>query len=197
MVNIFLGKLKLLKGFMNVKFLAMCMIALGTSYQVFGQDDKQIQWDDDYQLQWSDFKSLPNKSVSQKAMTNSGISFGIECVQGQLDLTIGCYFDKYQSWVKENPSDALLEHERLHFDITELYTRKLIKKLTSLDDPCGKDMDKIQRIYDDNFNDYDAFQNRYDRETKHSVDAEKQKYWENLVKQELERLNAYSSELYR
>lgn len=168
-----------------------------TTYMGYAQSENQIPWSADYELKWEDFKSLPDKSTNLKAMTSSGMNFGIQCVEGQLDLEIGCYFDKNKSWVKENASDKLLEHERLHFDITELFTRKLIKQLTALKDPCGRDMEKMQTIYNENFEEYDAFQNRYDRETKHSINEEKQKYWENLVERELERYKPWSSELYR
>ncbi len=179
------------------KLVLVLLIGIASVQYGYAQKDSQIQWSEDYQLQWSDFKSLPDKSTNLKAMTSSGINFGIQCIEGQLDLEIGCYFDKYQSWVKEGPSDELLEHERLHFDITELYTRKLIKKLVALKDPCGRDLEKMQQIYNENFEEYDAYQNRYDKETKHSIDTEKQKYWEELVAQELERYKPWSSELWR
>lgn len=182
---------------MRNKLLLVLIIWVGLNYTGYSQNDELIYWKADYQLQWDDFKSLPDKSTRLKAMTASGMTFGIQCIEGQLDMEIECYFDKYKSWVKENPSQQLLEHERLHFDITELYTRKLIKKLTAVKDPCGRNLDRMQEIYDENFNDYDAYQNRYDKETEHGINAEKQKYWQDLVARELERYKPWSSELYR
>jgi len=73
----------------------------------------------------------------------------------------------------------------------------LIQKLTELKDPCGKDLEKMDRIYDDLITEYDAFQERYDRETDHSRNKEKQKEWNEKIKTELDRLQAYSTEFYK
>lgn len=162
----------------------------------YAQKNDLVPWSPDLELEWKDFKGKPDKFTDLKAVTSSGIKFGAKCVNGEIMLTIGCYFDKSESWTKENKDEYLLAHERLHFDITELYTRKLIQKLTSLNDPCGKDLDKMQQIYDENSADYNAFQDRYDRETNHSLDKEKQQYWEELIARELKRLEMYSSVLY-
>lgn len=180
----------------NFWIAGLLLVILGIGNKAIAQKQDLIPWSSDLELKWKDFKGKPDKFTDLKAITSSGIKFGAKCVNGELMLTIGCYFDRKDSWVKGEQNEYLLAHEKLHFDITELYTRKLIQKLTSLSDPCGKDLDKMQQIYDDNSVDYNAFQDRYDRETDHSLNKEKQKEWEELVARELKRLEMYSSELY-
>ena len=106
---------------------------------------------------------------------------------------VKCFFDISKSWTKDPENKALLEHEQLHFDITELFTRKLRKQLSELKDPCGKDSGKIQTIYDRNFEEMNKYQQRYDQETEHSVKELVQKGWEEKVKRELAQLLDYSS----
>ena len=178
---------------MKKAFLILCLI---TPHLLSAQSNR-VKWTDDVKITWDDFQGVPDVRTNLKAMTNSGIGYEIQCVNGELEFNVWTYFNKNMSWVKDGArSERLLEHERLHFDITELYTRKFIQQVRQLNDPCGRDVEKIQHMYEDNMNDYNAFQNRYDRETKHSIDQEAQKEWNERVQNQLKQLEMFSSEFF-
>ena len=117
-----------------------------------------------------------------KAMTDSGIAIWFDCSNEDEPIVAKAFFDKSKSWTKAADNKELLAHEQLHFDITELFTRKLRKKLSELNDPCGKDSKKVQGIYDKNFEELNRYQIRYDKETEHSMIETTQKTWEEKIK---------------
>jgi predicted secreted Zn-dependent protease len=106
---------------------------------------------------------------------------------------VKCFFDRTKSWTKDKKSAYLLSHEQLHFDITELFVRKLRKQLASLGNDCQKLNDYVEKYYNENYKEYVAYQAAYDRESEHSIDKKKQAYWEQKVAQELEVLKPFAS----
>ena len=68
------------------------------------------------------------------ATTASGISYNFstsyENNELKVEYTVSAYFYPTRSWYKpEVCNDVTLMHEQLHFDITELYARKMSKQL--------------------------------------------------------------------
>ena len=79
----------------------------------------------------------------------------------------------------------MLAHEQLHFDICELYKRKLQTNLSqAILDPMNFDS-QIQAIFKNGWDEYQLEQKRYDDETEHGIIPEKQKAWEDSVKERL------------
>ena len=157
--------------------------------------DHCIEWDKNRKLTWSDFKGKPNKLSRNEALTDSGMSIGLSCDGQSSEVTIECFFDPKQSWVKDEKSDYLLAHEQLHFDITELFVRKLRKQLDQIGNDCQELNDHIEEYYNKNYKAFVAYQHAYDSESRHSIDKEKQAYWEKKVARELEQLKPYASSL--
>lgn len=108
-------------------------------------------------------------------------------------MLVSCHFKKKESWTRTIESDALLAHEQLHFDATELFARKLRKKLSELKDPCGKGSVKVQGIYNSNFKQLHDYQERYDMQTKHGLNAKEQAEWILKIANELKELEAFAS----
>lgn len=60
-------------------------------------------------------------------------------------VDVYAYFSPRQSWYhKDMADDHLLSHEQLHFDITELYARKLRKKIATYS--FTQDADKEMKV---------------------------------------------------
>jgi hypothetical protein len=154
-----------------------------------------IEWDENRKLTWSDFRGKPNKISRNEALTDSGMSIGLECNEQTSEVTIECFFDPKKSWSKNEKSDYLLAHEQLHFDITELFVRKLRKQIDKLGDDCQKLNNYIEEYYNKNYKAFVAYQHAYDSESRHSLNKEKQAYWEKKVARELEQLKPYASSL--
>ena len=149
-----------------------------------------MQWDENRKLTWADFQGRPQAGNDFVASTNSGISFSysfrIENGKLDLDYSIQSNFYPKLSWYKRgNVSDYILEHEQTHFDISELFARKLRKKMveTGFSSNPKKEIDAI---YQKNEQERRAFQNRYDAETDHSKNPEAEYIWRELVKTQLD-----------
>ena len=121
----------------------------------------------------------------------------IEYKSGIMELSLFLYpcFTKKASWViAKNKQDGLLSHEQLHFDICELYIRKLRKTISelqlSLMDPAGQ----IRIQFDQAWNDYQQAQGLYDEESRHGLIEKEQKRWEELVQKELASLQDFATQ---
>ena len=164
---------------------------------VLAQENEKISWNAEKSLSWSDFKASPKKHLPYKANTNSGISFSWNSSESssgiELNYEVGSNFYPNRSWVKEiEEVDYLLAHEQLHFDITELHARKLRKSLESYE-PGNKMKKELDAIYSEIEKKRRQKQIRFDKETNHSINKEAEFKWRLFVKQELYKLNYYSS----
>lgn len=164
------------------------------SVSIFQKDE--IIWHESRKLQWSDFHGTPDDNVSFVAMSNTGINFRYQFAKRAnrfiLDYTVYCVFDKKESWYKPDRATAhVLGHEQTHFNITELHARKLRKALTnfSVDKPVKTKIDTHYLRFE---RDHQAMQHRFDKETQHSRNHQKEMYWRNFIEKELQKYDAYS-----
>lgn len=152
-----------------------------------------IIWNEQRKLNWEDFKAIPNNIGYEAAMTASSIEFGYTAKNNTYTFNIMCKFFPFQSWsIKDKQNDYILQHEQLHFDITELYTRKLIKEIKETI-KYKKDVPKLKVIVQKKMNEWNKMQQKYDVETKHSINKEKQTAWNTYVSQQLDSLKEYKS----
>ncbi len=126
------------------------------------------------------------------ALTNSGFGYesGINMFK-EGKIFVQSVFNTYQSWVlPEGITEYVLRHEQIHFDITEIYSRKLRKALT--DSKITSDnAQRAKPIFDKIFIDLQKRQDKYDRETQRGSKEETQENWEAIVKIELAKYDFY------
>lgn len=151
-----------------------------------------IYWTDDYKLDWSDFKGEPREDFTNlAALTSSGIVYYSGCDDGKLIYKIKSYFDRNESWVKDPARDAHhLEHEQVHFDITELYARKLRKMLELREFKCYEELD-FKRFIDAYLTNWEVEQRMYDIKSSFSINKRVQKEWCGKISKELKELEPY------
>lgn len=151
-----------------------------------------VLWQEERKLTWDDFQGEPDEESKHDAWTVSGFTqLEWECdEQGQFTFKgAQAYFDQSESWVKpDKKSDDLLQHEQGHFDITELYARKLRQELRKI--KCDhKTQEEIQKEVDAAYEkiekEWDAEQEKYDDETDHGRNKDKQKEWNEKIKKQL------------
>ena len=166
---------------------------------LFIQDKPTQNWSNNYRLQWQDFKATPRLKSTTVAVTASGLSFGFSTTTSSrgtvedFNYTIEAQFYPEDSWyVKERANNHILEHERLHFDITELHARIMRKRIKSVRLSNTINME-LNTIYSESRRALSKMQNQYDTETNHSQNLEKQLEWQAYIKQELRKLAVYSS----
>ena len=180
-----------MKSFLAIVLFIVC-------YNVQSQQSpEKIFWRDE-PLTWNDFQAPVDKSSSYQANTNAGLSYswGVRNENGIVSLhyEVFSFFNPQSSWVvPESKNDYLLSHEQLHFDITELHARKLRKYLADLSvDQLGKrPKEVLNSFYTRIEKERGAMQNKYDRETNHSLNKEAEAKWQQYVKDELNKLKDY------
>jgi hypothetical protein len=151
-----------------------------------------IDWSPTQKLTWEDFKAPPDMNCRNAALTASAIQFNFT-YDGQLKYTITCQFDKNKSWGKVK-TDYILSHEQGHFDITEIFARKLNKSLAEYTVGNVKSLNKdLNKIYESTMHQLNNMQNVYDSETNFSINKEKQAEWLEKINKELKDLNNYAN----
>ena len=156
--------------------------------------EEKISWTEDRKLTWADFKAVPNGPADYVASTNSGVSFAYSYRErngvGEIEYTVLGNFYPDLSWYRPTKvSDYILAHEQMHFDISELFARKLRKELSVI--PRDKNFkNNAEVIYEQNELDRRKMQSQYDLDTDHSNNKVEEYRWRDLVARQLE---AYGS----
>lgn len=167
---------------MNFNRLIVFFILLCISYCGYGQSRLKF-WDEGSPLEWKDFMGTPeNEPAHSKTYSGSHYSF-VKLDTGiyRFSFTTTAVFDMSYSWVKENQKTSyLLKHEQLHFDISEIFTRKLLKSLSEAI-YSKKYKEEMNAIYLQNKNDRVRMQDLYDKETSHGQLVKEQLEWEQYV----------------
>lgn len=158
------------------------------------QKNEKIIWGKS--LTWNDFKGQPDYSIPHNASAQTGLSasFSWKIVKGepQLQYKIYAIFNPLKSWVKPGKESLrLLQHEQLHFDISELTAREFRKYLSEQNIKPDKMQQKIDRKGELLKRKNKRIQDRYDRQTKHGTDLQKQEKWEIKIHQKLKKLRAF------
>lgn len=156
------------------------------SFLGFAQEiEEGILWDENRRLTWADFRGKVPPAAVPAATTASGISYRYSANlihhEVELDFEVSAFFYPNESWYKpEVCDDLILSHEQLHFDIAELFARKMRDKLnrTSFSDNVKEE---IRDIYADILKELEEFQDLYDWETSFSRNAEKQLEWNEKI----------------
>lgn len=143
-----------------------------------------IHWRKDYQLSWPDFKGSPANNTSHKASTSSGISYSYTLHDSAYAFTAIAFFDSNKSWSKTNDSN-LLVHEQGHFDITQIYARRLQAALSKLTESTTIDEKKISTTSQKIIAEKNTFQRKYDLETGYGSNQTKQRQWTELIQSQL------------
>jgi hypothetical protein len=171
-----------------------------TCYTLLSQDSDSLKcWSSRDKLKWNDFKGeIPHNSESLNlnavsACTLMPIAFRKDDL---LSYHIRVLFERYKSWTTDTTSHHMLAHEQLHFDIAELYARKLRKAIRevseAIQDPDSNDFDPVfQKLYVESGD----LQKKYDKDTIHGLDKESQREWTSKIFVELEQLKDYASKL--
>ena len=151
-----------------------------------------ILWSEDRKLTWTDFKGSPDASSSNAALTNAKILFSYEHDGKTLRFKVRCGFDKTKSWGRVK-NDYILAHEQKHFDISELYARKLYKALREYKFKVKTVDNDLNAIYQKVIQEHFTTQGDYDRQTDHSLRQEEQKKWDEKIEQELKDTKAFAN----
>lgn len=159
---------------------------------------QKIVWNENQKLIWDNFKSKTNNlgGSTVVAYTHCGWEYSVVTSSDPdipVKIDIETVFNEDRSWKDvKRISDYVLLHEQKHFDIAEVFARKFRKEVSEKVKTTADYKKYFKGIYAKISSDYRNFQNKYDRETEHGMNKEKQAAYNTLISEELENLKNYS-----
>jgi hypothetical protein len=156
------------------------------------EDHEYIPWVNERKLNWDDYHCPPVTNTDAVASTSTALGIAYQVVNGKLVYHITCGFSKIKSWGLLK-TDYILAHEQAHFDITEIYARKLYEALQNYEFNRKSYKNDINAIYQDIVKQKEDLQELYDGETDHSRNHKKQYQWLDKVGKMLQDSEAYSN----
>jgi hypothetical protein len=135
-------------------------------------------WVEYRKLNWSDFKKISHL-IDASAVCQTGIQFSYEITDGAAIFNCAAVFYPSESYVVMGKETAwILNHEQRHFDITRYWAAVLQKRLSLINNPTEN---SIQSIFSIINSEWERMQDEYDTQTEHSIDSEKQIYWDRKI----------------
>jgi len=162
-----------------------------------GDYETEISWTPSRKLVWEDFKKPDNNYPSGAIADAAAVSScGISVISARKGLFsaqafVFAVFVTNDSWVRPDAKDpAVLTHEQAHFDLAELYARKMRKIIKEAGNEGVLLATAVHQRY---YTEYVQRQTRYDMETQHGIDTEAQQQWLTTIEQELNDLQEHAS----
>lgn len=163
---------------------------------VFSQ---KLVWKEGTQLNWSLFKAKENTMKSDTTVvsySSCGLKYTAakDKTNNRIKIKIDATFDPAKSWKNPIKTKGLnINHEQGHFDIAELYARKLRKEFVE-NVKTEKDYQlKFKLMYQLLYGEFLDYEYYYDKITKRGTNAEKQKELEAEIKTQLKKLEPYKN----
>src|SRR6476620_7585702 len=149
-----------------------------------------LAWNEFYKLKWSDFNGRPTDNAAGDAGTVVQIKAKPFLVKDKVEFDIQTFFDREKSWKRAETAE-LLAHEQLHFDLAELYARKIRQKVAELQKAGVKEVKvynmEVQKLLTES-NEADM---KYDIETLHGALVKQQATWAASIKTQLAQLKQF------
>ncbi|MCC8424360.1 DUF922 domain-containing protein [Mucilaginibacter sp. UR6-11] len=173
--------MRLLKPLLSLSLLLCCLSAANA---------QQIKWDKNRPLTWDDFKGPVDMNSPHDAVTSCQVAYNYHCRHIDsvyvVTVAINSWFDCQASWaVKRMENEDILKHEQVHFNIHELYMRRLAAAFKAARFTADYRRE-VRWIFDDVMREARAAQTKYDEQTEHSRDAKLQAYWDSYVQTQLD-----------
>ncbi len=154
------------------------------------QNTSEILWGQRL-IQWDDFKGRPEMRGKYVASLSSSIQVAGRFVnRDSVVYEVKASMNTQKSWVAIK-SDTLLQHERCHFDITEMYARKLRKEMLKRRFSAATLNKEVSKLFRKMNEERNQMQILYDEETNHSIHYQKQLAWEKKIAQALLELEGF------
>ncbi len=164
----------------------------------FRKHEKEIIWTQNRKLTWDDFKGKAKTISNTNVAATTYCGFGFETNRVSMFSKVKIFtknvFDCNLSWVRPDQKTkiSILEHEQGHFDLCEVYTRQLRKKLEDKKLTVFSLNGDANVIFKEIWGLYLERQELYEKETNYGLDRQKQYEWAMTIEKELLELKAYS-----
>jgi hypothetical protein len=159
-----------------------------------------VVWNEAKKLDLTDFKAivkpLDAKGINMAACCATSIYMESQknfrlIWDGKINnVKIISFFDCGRSWFDKNYLyNNILEHEQIHFDITELIARRLRKEVYFK--PLS--LKVLQAKYNKSLEDLNKIQTKFDSDTNHGILHNRQIEWNRHIQEELSSLSQYAN----
>ena len=149
----------------------------------------KFQWMEHAKLSWEDFRGDVNATHEESAAATCcsiGFKTKAPAAGGKPEIIVYNTFYVNKSWVRTDARIAsILDHEQGHFDLCEIYTRKLRDRMHDIDLATPGMKQTLMQIYAEVSKEYEARQQAYEQETTHGTDIATQKKWQDMIANEL------------
>lgn len=198
-----------MKKFVRASYAVTSFLLVASSYQfVFAKEKKsetksssastEIPWQKNKRLTWDDFRGAVPKNAEEQtaAATFCGIGFETNTITNtDNNLKIRVYNTFYldNSWARpEEMNDDVLAHEQGHFDLCEVYTRRLRERMSNIRVNVNTLKPMLRKIYEQLQEEYRNRQEAYEEETGHGVNLKEQQRWKDILERELSETDQWS-----
>lgn len=150
--------------------------------------DDTIHWRENYKIRWEDFIGIPN-SDRWSAVIYTLLEYKYYRHSLNYTFLTSAVMYKQKSWVDTNKVqdyEYSLNHEQKHFDLSEIYARKLLTALKNAELTSSNIRSESQRICDKISSELDTVQVEYDRQTLHGNNYRIQEEWNEKIKKMLQ-----------
>ncbi|HEX7905051.1 MAG TPA: DUF922 domain-containing protein [Chitinophagaceae bacterium] len=168
-----------------IKYFFLLLLPLSAISQ--DKNEELIEWDASSKLSWADYKAKADVTTDAAAITTTYLSLEYNVNQQGFNYKIQCRFSKNRSWGIHKTA-YILSHEQGHFDIAEVYARKLHKAMSEYQFNKRTFQQDLKKIYEEIMSEKEEMQNQYDEETNHSIRKDRQAEW---LKKIADLLSAY------
>jgi len=166
---------------MQLKAIIICLFLL-PGYLSYAQTNAKgmlVKWDSENKISWDNF---PVKDTNDRfaAEANTFFKANFYLKNDSVFCQVVTYLNAGRSWKKpflQTGDEYGIKHEQMHFDITEIFARKIRKEL--IDSSVNEQ--EVEKIYFDHSKACREFQQLYDNETRHSLDKKKQERWNKKI----------------
>lgn len=186
--------MRIFHSFIFIFFVCGISLSLTNDYSLELLDESTyIHWNE-RKLNWEDFSGEVPADSKFDALTHSAIDMTFNGEKTTLKFNVQTIFDPDKSWKKEGVTAYILKHEQVHFDITEYYSRVLRKKLKTRRFKSFDTVEKeVMNMFNQTFDEAAKMQVKYDDDTKHSQNKNKQAKWNKKVKKMLASLSSFKN----
>lgn len=157
-------------------------------------NDTLLTWHKERKLEWKDFQGMRDSLnyPNYDAVTNAEIRFtsGFLKTYDFSKINVFAFFNKKKSWTCSNTKETL-QHEQLHFDIMELFARKMRSEFSKEIKKEVVDANSYFDIYQKQFNKCSQYQQLYDIKTEHGNIEKKQLQWNEKTHREMDSLQDF------
>ena len=163
----------------------------------FRKHEGEIFWHPGRKLTWDDFKGTPSTTSYFQFGAVSSCDLKLESNSVSILKKPRFYteavFNCYVSWVRpaSRNNAEMLAHEQCHFDIAELYRRKMQQQLDEAGFNAFDMQEGVKRINKDIGRQMGKRNDAYDEETEHGLNKTRQREWERVIAGELDTLKRY------